>query len=148
MKKLFFIAISVISLTSCKKEIYGCTDSAADNYSAVATKDDGSCFFQSPNSKSTTVTISSWTQNLNEWVTIIPYGEITQNTIDNGAVITYMENGVNSWMSLPLTIYESVDYSTSIKVSFTVGQVIVSYSNSDETLPTEPGQKVFKVVVI
>jgi hypothetical protein len=48
MKKiiLFFgIAIALTTVTSCKKEKEGCTDSMANNYSSDAKKDNGTCKF-------------------------------------------------------------------------------------------------------
>jgi hypothetical protein len=138
----------IISLSSCKKDIYGCMDNTAANFSNAATKDDGSCFFSEPASTSTTVTISNWTQNGNDWVTTIPYGEITADVIDNGAVLVYLQAGTNVWNSLPLTIYESVSYSTTIQVSVTVGQVIISWTNSDDTLPANPGEDIYKITVV
>jgi len=50
MKNIFkisvvlFIGLSII-LSSCKKEVDGCTDSLAMNYSSDATSNDGSCIF-------------------------------------------------------------------------------------------------------
>ena len=41
---VFFIGLSII-LSSCKKEVDGCTDSSAMNYSSDATSNDGSCIF-------------------------------------------------------------------------------------------------------
>lgn len=150
MNKLFLLTSITfcISLTSCKKDIYGCTDSAAANFSNVATKDDGSCFFAEPAATSTSVTISNWTQNGNNWVTTIPYGEITTDVIDNGAVIVYLQTGTNVWNSLPLTTYESVSYSTTIQVSVTIGQVIITWTNSDSTLPLNPGEGIYKITVV
>lgn len=144
---LSLIALSII-LSSCKKDIYGCMDSTAANYSNAATKDDGSCFFSEPAATSTTVTISNWTQNGNDWVTTIPYGEITADVIDNGAVMVYRQAGTNVWNSLPLTTYESVSYSTTIKVSVTVGQIIITWTNSDDSLPTNPGEDIYKITVV
>lgn len=37
--------IMIMIVSSCKKEIDGCTDSSAMNYSAEATSNDGSCIF-------------------------------------------------------------------------------------------------------
>jgi hypothetical protein len=150
MKYTFFMiaVISAISMTSCKKDIYGCTDSEAENFSNAATKDDGSCFYPADPTKSTTVTISNWSETANSWSTTIPYGEITSDALTNGAVLTYLENGTNIWQALPLTIYQSTIYNTTIEVSITVGQVIIEYINSDGTLPVNPGEKKFKVTVI
>lgn len=150
MKKelAFLLLIVSVVLISCKKEIYGCTNIEASNYSAVATKDDGSCFITQPAVKSTIVTISNWTQNGNDWVTIIPYGEISSDVIDNGAVVVYKESGTNVWSSLPLTIYQSIDYSTTIEVSITVGQAIIYWKNSDSSLPSNPGENTYKIAVV
>jgi hypothetical protein len=150
MKSQITLLILALSMTliSCKKDIYGCMDNAAANYSNLATKDDGSCFYFEPAATSTIVTISNWTQNGNNWVTTIPYGEITSDVIDNGAVMVYLQNGTNVWNSLPLTIYESTSYSTTIEVSITVGQVIITWTNSDATLPADPGAGVYKITVI
>ena len=41
---VFFIGLSII-LSSCKKEVDGCTDSLAMNYSSDATSNDGSCIY-------------------------------------------------------------------------------------------------------
>jgi len=134
--------------TSCKKEIYGCTDIAAANYSNIATKDDGSCFYTAPSAKSTIVTISNWTQGVDSWLTTIPYGEITSDVIENGAVIAYIQTGTNMWTTLPQIIYESTSYHTSIQVTVTVGQVLLKVSNSDQSLPAEPLESVFKISVV
>lgn len=48
MKNIYiisFLLISIMTLHSCKKEVDGCTNSSAMNYSADATADDGSCIF-------------------------------------------------------------------------------------------------------
>ena len=150
--KTLAIAVAALlfgTLTSCNKDIYGCTDNTAVNYSELATKDDGSCFFPEMDiTTSTQVTISNWSQAGNDWVTTIAYGEIDVAAIEEGAIITYLEDGMNIWKPLPLTIYSSTTYSTTIEVSITVGQVLVYWRNSDDTLPTNPGERVFKITVI
>lgn len=145
----FFCALAfTLIITSCKKDIHGCTDPQADNFSNAATKDDGSCFFEGDAVKSTSVTISNWTETADSWATTIPYGEITADLLTNGAVLSYLENGTNVWQALPLTIYQSTTYSTTIEVSITVGQVMIEYKNSDGTIPSNPGEKKFKISVI
>ena len=48
MKKLLFIVLTIISITSsCKKDIEGCMDSSAINYNSEATLNDNSCLFDS-----------------------------------------------------------------------------------------------------
>ena len=41
---VFFIGLSII-LSSCKKEVDGCTDSSSINYSSDATSNNGSCIY-------------------------------------------------------------------------------------------------------
>lgn len=143
------IFTALIVTTSCKKDVYGCTNINAVNYSAVATKDDGSCHFQPPAAESTVITISNWTNNGNGGLTsILPWGEITTDVIQNGAVMTYLETGTNVWSQLPLTVYNSGSYSTTYQVSITVGQVIVLVKNSDLVLPADPGALVFKITIV
>ncbi|MBK9192046.1 MAG: hypothetical protein IPM77_11320 [Crocinitomicaceae bacterium] len=148
LKSIYCIFALSLLMTSCKKDINGCTDPEADNFSNAATKDDGSCFFESDAVKSTTVTISNWSETADSWATTIPYGEITADALTNGAILTYLENGTNVWQALPLTTYQSTTYSTTIEVSITVGQVMVEYKNSDGTLPTEPGEQKYKISVV
>ena len=146
---IILVFASFILTTSCKKDVYGCTNVNAVNYSAIATKDDGSCHFQPPAAESTTITISNWTNNGNGgYTSILPWGQITSDVIDNGAVMTYMETGTNVWSQLPLTVYNSSSYSTTFQVSITVGQVIVLVKNSDLVLPADPGALVFKITVV
>lgn len=143
------VALALIIFSSCKKDIHGCTDQAAENFSNAATKDDGSCIYASTDTKSTTVTISNWNQQGNNWVTTLAYSEITSNVMSNGAVVAYIGSGMeNVWNMLPLTVYQSTSYSTTIEVSVTVGQVLVYFKNSDDTLPANPGERIFKIAVI
>jgi len=83
-----------------------------------------------------------------DYVAIIPWSEITIDVIENGAVMAYKETSTNVWAQLPLTTYDSVIYSTVIKVSVTVGQVIIAISNSDLSIPTAPTSIVFKISLV
>jgi len=42
----FFAFLIILSATSCKKEVEGCTDTAADNYNPDANESGGECFYQ------------------------------------------------------------------------------------------------------
>ena len=120
----------------------------AENYSTVANKDDGSCYYAEPSAKSATATITNWTFDGTSYVAIMPYSEITSDVIENGTVNVFMETGTNVWSPLPITNYNTGTYSTTIEVSITVGQVILSITNSDLSTPTTPISIVFKVSVV
>jgi hypothetical protein len=47
MKKFIIFMFSIVLLGSCQKDINGCTDPTALNYSNLATEDDGSCMYES-----------------------------------------------------------------------------------------------------
>lgn len=51
---LTIVVLSFVSITSCKKDVKGCTDPNAANYNSSATVNDGSCI-----AKTTTITV--WT---------------------------------------------------------------------------------------
>lgn len=134
--------------TSCKKEIYGCTDMEADNYSTLADTDDGSCYYHEPSAQSTTATISNWSAGVDHYYAQIPWGQITSDILTNGAVMVYKNSGTNTWSQLPLTIYTSSSYSTTIEVSVTVGSVIIYYKNSDLSMPAVPATTEFKISIV
>jgi len=145
---LILSAFVLFTCSSCKKEIVGCTDIAADNYSTLANRNDGSCFYIEPSAKSKTATVTNWTLNGTEYVAIIPWSEITTDVINNGAVMAYKETSTNVWTQLPLTTYDSGLYSTTIEVSITVGQVLIAISNSDLSIPANPNSIVFKISLV
>ena len=43
---LFFLAISLVFLSACKKPVPGCTNSSAENFNYEAEEDDGTCSFR------------------------------------------------------------------------------------------------------
>jgi len=148
MKFTIFTIDTAFILSSCKKEIYGCTDMTAANYSTLANTSDGSCYYEQPSAKSTTATVTNWNLNGDDYVAIIPWGDITSDVIENGMLIAYIETGTNVWTQMPIINYNTGTYSTSIEASFTVGQVLISVSNSDLTVPATPGSTVFKISIV
>lgn len=124
MKKslVLSIAISLIGLTSCtKKEVVNVVSSSTGS--------------------------SSWVFDDPSWTLSLSYPAITQDIIDNGAVLVYLKNG-QAYNQLPLTIYQSASYSTSIEVSTFVGGVKIFWTDSDLIEPVNPGYREIKVVVI
>ena len=147
MKQTILLFITSFILSSCKKEIYGCTDIVAENYSTLANTNDGSCYYDEPSTKSTTATVTNWSLSGTKYVAIIPWGELTSDIIENGLIMTYVEIGTNVWTQLPTINYNSGTYSTTIEASITVGQVLISISNSVLSVPVSPGATVFKISI-
>jgi hypothetical protein len=96
---------------------------------------------------SATITSSAWVYNTPSWVISFSYPAITQDIINNGAVLVYIKVG-NGYNQLPLTFYQSQNYSTSIEVSTYVGGLTLLWTDSDLTQPINPGENTFKIVVI
>lgn len=96
---------------------------------------------------SSSITASSWTFNDPSWKITFTYPAITQEIINTGAVLVYLKVG-ESYNQLPLTFYQSSDYSTSVEVSTFLGGLSIFWTDSDLTQPANPGSRTFKVVVI
>lgn len=133
MKKnsLIIFGIALISIFSCTKE--GPMGPAGANGNA--------------NVVSSTISSSNWVFTSPSWAITFTYPAITQDIIDKGAVLVYLKSG-QSYSQLPVTIYQSASYSTSLEVASFLGGVKVFWTDSDLTQPTNPGNKEFKVVVI
>lgn len=101
------------------------------------------------NVTSGTVTISNWIYDSNnKWytATIIDQG-ITQNIVDKGAVMVYIyQGGAN--IALPVTIYPSASYSSTLSYVYGLSQVVIRVQDSDLTQPSNPGSLTFRVVKI
>ena len=145
MKIIKFITIGLLiagatSLSSCEKE--GSVGPAGKDGIDGSDGSDGNA-----NVVSSTITSSSWAYSNPSWVISFTYPAITQSIIDEGAVLVYIKVG-NGYTQLPLTIYQSPNYSTSIEVSTFVGGLSLFWTDSDLIQPTNPGEHTFKVVVI
>lgn len=127
-KSLLIFGITLISIFACTKEgPIGPSGNA--------------------NVVSSTISSSNWVLADNRWSITFTYPEITQNIIDKGAVLVYMKVG-QAYNQIPLTLYSSATFSTSLQVSSFLGGVTVFWSDSDLTQPTNPGNREFKIVVI
>jgi len=157
MKRLALIAMSVMTLAvvSCKKEIYGCKDSSAENYSKFATTDDGSCYHyvapvipaQDANIESSIFTVATWNFNSPVYFKDFTYGELTQDVVNDGAVFIYLQTGSDIYSQLPLTVYPDPSWSTTISFEYGVNYFEVAYIDSDFAT-TNIGAQTFKIVVI
>jgi hypothetical protein len=107
MKKIVFssiIAISILaSISSCRKDVSGCTDSSATNYNSAANINNGSCTY--------TGNITFWfsTVMTNATVTIF---DASHHAVDSGVITSNYPNGLPGCgangcanFTLPIGIY-------------------------------------------
>lgn len=130
-KSLIIFGITLISIIGCTKEGPVGPAGADGNANVV----------------SSTISSSNWVYNSPNWSITYFYPAITQNIIDKGAVLVYLKNG-QAYTQLPLTIYPSATFSSSLEVNSFVGGVKIFWTDSDLTQPSNPGNREFKVVVI
>ena len=81
------------------------------------------------------------------WTVGIPWDGITQDVLDNGAVLVYRLNIGNSWSLLPLT-FPWGNYETTVQVWVSVGGVLLSWIDTDLYLPEYPFITQIRIVVI
>ena len=132
-----FITLTLCTLiftTSCKKPEKGATGPAGPTGNA--------------NVQSTTVTISNWSYSAPSYYVNLSYSAITSNIINSGAVLVYAQTGTGTYSQLPLTVYPSSSYSSSLEVVSSLGSVQVIWTDSDLTQPANPGTWTFKIVAI
>ncbi|MEO5643526.1 MAG: hypothetical protein ABIQ40_05705 [Bacteroidia bacterium] len=136
MKKQILIGIFafclLMTINACKKE-----------GPAGAAGKDGNA-----NVKSSTVTVTNWSFSSPSYYTDISWGVLTTDMVNNGAVFVYASTGTNTWSQLPLTIYPSSNYSSTLEVVTSPGNVRIIWTDSDLTQPANPGQFTFKIVAI
>ena len=95
-----------------------------------------------------TFTISSWTYSSPSYSASVTDYDITQDIVDNGAVMVYVSNGSGGWQPLPLTVYPSSSYSSTYTTVHALYTVAFYKTDSDLTQPADPGTLSFKVVAI
>ena len=95
---------------------------------------------------SSSITSGSWSFVSPSWSQSFTYSAITQDILDNGAVLVYVASGVN-YYQLPYTFYPTSSYSRTYNYVHYLGGLKVFVTDSD-LITTEPGTLEFKVVVI
>ncbi len=98
--------------------------------------------------ESNTFTISNWQSTGQQWFAEVSYSAITQDIINRGAVLVYMQVSSGAYNQVPLTFYTNSSYSTTIEVSTYVGGLTLFWTDSDLIQPGNPGTQRAKVVVI
>ncbi len=86
------------------------------------------------------------------WYTRISVPSITISTIDNGAVLVYYKNNVNTWVLLPYTttlVNKNNDvYNEEIWSGFALGTVDIDYVYTNPLDPTPVNKLQLKIVVL
>lgn len=147
---LLAFPIMLISFTSCKKKIYGCMDVLAENYSPVANEDSKSCIYPAQEEVySTTFNNQSWSLNGSMYEMILDWNSITQSVLDNGGLIAYIRiSGSEIWEAIPLTLYLSDAYSSTIGFSYSLKQARLTWTDSDLVTPATPPTTDIKLVIV
>lgn len=122
-KSILFIALLALVTISCKKDKYGNTDVYSNTYTV------------------------SWTFEDPSYTASMSVSEITQDVLDNGAVMVYMSNNNGGWIALPYTLPMSSTYSSTFTPVIYNGGVKVWKTDTD-LLTLDPGTSTFKVVVL
>jgi hypothetical protein len=133
IKAITAILLIAITITNCKKGDTGPAGKDGVNGNA--------------NVVSSSVTSSNWAFVSPAWEMTLTYPAITQNILDKGAVLVYVQSGSN-YYQLPYTFYPANTYSRSYTFVHYIGGLKVFVTDSDLTQPTNPGSLTFKVVVI
>ncbi len=72
---------------------------------------------------------------------------VTQDVLDNGAVMVYIQNNSGNWIALPCTLPIDGNYSSTYTPVHSLGKVSVWKTDTD-LLTLDPGISTFKVVVV
>jgi hypothetical protein len=99
------------------------------------------------NVQSSSLTTSSWSYLSPDWYINFTYPAITQDILDKGAVLVYVQSGSN-YFQLPYTFYPTSTFSRTYTFRHYLGGLSVYVTDSDLIQPDNPGLLTFKVVVI
>jgi hypothetical protein len=99
---------------------------------------------------SSTITLApeDWVFQAPSYVADITWDALTPNIIDHGAVLVYWEVNPNQYTQLPVTFYDSPEFSTTVEYWKTDNTITVWWTDSDHNQPTAPGAQKFKIVII
>ncbi|OJW83628.1 MAG: hypothetical protein BGO69_04845 [Bacteroidetes bacterium 46-16] len=149
MKQTITIAIAMmlLSLTfiGCtKKGDTGPAGPAGTNGTNGTNGKDGNA-----NVQGGTVTVNFvWNPSTYYGLANISYNAITQDIVDKGSVLVFMNNGANGWTSIPYTDYFGNSIGVSFFYAYALNTVSVYFAESDYLNTYMPAQGTFKVVAI
>ncbi len=90
-----------------------------------------------------TTTNTNWSVSNNAQTSTWNSPAITQAVIDKGTVQLFNGNNTGLWVAMPYS-YKNEEYNFVISV----GQILITVTNGDGTVPANPGGQQFKEVVI
>lgn len=100
------------------------------------------------NVKTRTFTNLTWTYNAPVYETTIAMAEITQDIVDNGAVIVAIETASGKYAAVPFTIYYS-GYQALVDYEYYAGGLKIYIANSQLVQPNVPSSTLkFKITAI
>jgi len=142
MKKLssitFIMATIIIAiLTSCKKG-----DTGPEGPAGKDGKDGNANVITSQ------ITVSSWTwySTYGRYESNVTNTSITQDIIDNGAVMAYYV--LSGYWVLPTTYYTGAGYAQTLSYSYSLQMIRFRFAYSDRVDHGDPGSQDFKIVII
>lgn len=146
MKKLLFIAVLFsLSFTACQKE-EGPAGPIGPQGPQGPQGNNGNA---NVHSATFIVNPGDWAYNAPSYYVTLSYPQITQDIINTGAVLVYLQNNPGNYSQLPLTFYPSNTYSETFEISSGLSNVKIFRTDSDLTDPGPVSNALtFKVVVI
>jgi hypothetical protein len=96
---------------------------------------------------SSSISTSNWINEDPMWTLNLSYPAITQEIINTGAVLVYMKYNSSPYIQLPIT-FTNQGYSSIVDFESFVGGLKIHWTDTDLSLPENPGNRDFKIVVI
>lgn len=141
---LFIVALSILSITACKKE--GCTNPAALNYNADADENDGTCVMGNTRSQVITVTANQWVGGGAGYFAELSAPFLNASIVESGAVLCYLISEEDTYLALPSSIWYG-GWTRHFNYEYEIGQIFILIQDDDNATPL-PGQVRFKVVTL
>ena len=126
-------------------------DQTAENYSPVAAEDGEDCSYAASDEVfSSTVNGASWVLSGGvQWQSTVSQSAITSGVIDKGGLLAFISvSDGSAWKQIPMTFYQSDTYSTSIGISFTLGEATITWTDSDLIEPITPPTVDIKLIIL
>jgi hypothetical protein len=142
--KFIFIFSVIVLCCSCEKE--GPAGANGVNGIDGVNGKDGNANVRST---SFSVLTGNWTSSGSIWYADLPVSTITADIANTGSVKVFMGSTTSTgvWLNMPWIELGSSFFST-FNFNYSTGSVRVFKMDSDLTLPSNPGNRSFKVIVV